>query len=710
MNRPTEEASVLQVGGSKPPQELEVNTKDERVKGHRILVSLCAVYVLLHLLSLNFYPLDAWTQRILHLCGGLALGTFLFSGGVVRTASVKISTASSMLGFLGLLGALGAFGAYFVADINSGNPQELNIFMWLVSISAICTIGGGWLAQATGWRTGWRWGDFAFVALCVVVGFYLLDNLDALQFRAGVFPIVADAVISTIAIALLLEITRRTSGLAMVIIALIFVGYSFIGPWMPGLLQHNGYEYSRLITYLITDNGVLGPVLGVSSTYLILFIVFAALLSASGAGDYFVRLAFALAGHARGGPAKVAVIASGLMGTINGSSAGNVVSTGAFTIPLMKRVGYTPTVSGAIEAAASSGGQILPPIMGAGAFIMADITGIPYTDIILAAAIPGVLYFLSVYFMVDFEAAKNGMKGLPKDQLPDRKVLIKQLYLFAPLVMLIGSLIMGYSVIRAGTISGLSVIAVSWIGLSKMGPTRIYHALAVAAKMVIPLLAICATAGVVVGVIGITGIGLRFSTILLGVAESSQLIALFMTMVICVILGMGMPTTAAYAVAASVVAPGLIQLGIEPLVAHFFVFFFAVMSAITPPVALAAFAGAAISGANSMQTAVQSFKIGIAAFLVPFVFAFSPSLLMQGDTKQIVISAITACVGIYMLTASVQGWFVHKVGFFLRGVLLVASILMIMDGYVFDGIGATLVILLYIIQKKKSHLYLSKGA
>lgn len=276
---------------------------------------------------------------------------------------------------------------------------------------------------------------------------------------------------------------------------------------------------------------------------------------------------------------------------------------------------------------------------------------------------------------------------------------MRQIYLFSPILILIAGLVMGYSVIRAGTLSGLSVIVVSWFGVSAMGPKRIFHALALACKMAIPLIAVCATAGIIVGVISITGVGLRFSTILLSVAESSQLLALGFAMMISVVLGMGMPTTAAYAVAAAVIAPGLTQLGIEPLIAHFFVFFFAVMSAITPPVALAAFAGAAISGANSMQTGVQAFKIGISAFLIPFIFCFNPALLMQGSLVEILLAAVTATVGIYLLSAAVQGWFITRASYVTRALLFMTSILMIMGGWETDLAGAVLTLALFIWKK-----------
>ena len=325
-------------------------------------------------------------------------------------------------------------------------------------------------------------------------------------------------------------------------------------------------------------------------------------------GDYFVNFAFALAGRARGGPAKVAIFASGLMGMINGTSAGNVVATGSLTIPLMKKVGYKPRTAGAIEAAASTGGQIMPPIMGAGAFIMAEVTGIPYQEIAAAAIIPAILYFVSIYFMVDFEAAKLGMRGMREDELPKLRKLVRQVFLFIPIVILIAALFMGYSVIRAGTLATAAAAVVSWLTPFRMGLRSIVKAFEIAGIMSIQIIAVCACAGIIVGVISLTGVGARFSNLLLDLAGVSQLLALFFAMCIAILLGMGMPTTAAYAVAAAVVAPGLVALGIPLLTAHFFVFYFAVVSAITPPVALASYAAAGISGANPMETSVDSFK------------------------------------------------------------------------------------------------------
>jgi TRAP transporter 4TM/12TM fusion protein len=499
---------------------------------------------------------------------------------------------------------------------------------------------------------------------------------------------------------LILELTRRVAGMALVVIAVVFLIYVFAGAHLPGFLQSPPIDWTRFFSQVYTDAGILGPTTAVSSTYIILFIVFAAFLQASKVGDYFVNFAFAVAGRARGGPAKVAIFASGLMGMINGTSAGNVVATGSLTIPLMKKVGYHRKTAGAIEAAASTGGQIMPPIMGAGAFIMAEITGIPYADIALAAVIPAILYFASIYFMVDFEAAKLGMRGMREDELPRFATMVRRVYLFIPIVILIVALFMGYSVIRAGTLAIVSAAVVSWLTPSRMGPREIVKAFELAGVMSIQIIVVCACAGIIVGVISLTGVGARFSNLLLDLAATSQLLALVFAMAIAILLGMGMPTTAAYAVAASVVAPGLVELGIDQLTAHFFVFYFAVVSAITPPVALASYAAAGISGANAMETSVASFKIGIAAFIVPFMFFYNGALLMDGGTVEIARALATAVAGVFLLSAGVQGWFLGgRPVWFLRVALMISALFMIEGGLITDAVGVSIAAATYLIQR-----------
>ncbi|MCF3944365.1 TRAP transporter permease [Oceanobacillus alkalisoli] len=544
--------------------------------------------------------------------------------------------------------------------------------------------------------------DWILIIASIYIGYYIYANLDQLVFRFGVTPTTLDFYVALIGLLLVIEFTRRTSGWTLPILAFVFIAYVFMGPYLPGILNHNGYSLERFVTYVYGLDGVFGVTTDVSSKYIILFIIFGAFLQMSGVGQYFMNVAFSLAGNMRGGPAKVAVISSALMGMINGTSAGNVVATGSLTIPLMKKTGYPSRFAAATEATASSGGQILPPIMGAGAFLMAEITGIKYSEIIIAATIPAILYFISVYFMVDFQALKSNLKGIPRKLLPDRKQILKQAYLFIPVLLLIVLLVMGRSVIMAGTIGIIASFVISLFNKkTRMGLKDILLALELGMKNALQLIAIVACAGIIVGVIALTGVGQRFSSLLLSIADNNMLLALVFAMAIAIILGMGMPTTAAYAVAASAVAPGLINMGLDPLMAHLFVFYFAVISAITPPVALAAFAAAGIAGTDPMKTGVKAFQLGLAAFIVPFMFFFSPELILEGGSAASTVLAIfTAVIGVYILASAVQGWFFRKTAsWYSRVILLAASLLFMISGLFTDLIGLALIIGIILIQK-----------
>jgi TRAP transporter 4TM/12TM fusion protein len=675
--------------------------------------ALCVAYTAFHLFVMNVYPVEQWTYRIMHIAGGLVLGFLLTAPRPWQhdTAETSFLTRFRLEWPIGLLAAALIFGTFALQsygmmvksqDARAVLPDMVaNGFGAALLIGVLLTLAASW-SGSSGKRAWFHWSDILLALAAVTVALYLISNLGIIRMRAGTpLATAGDVYAALTGTLLILELTRRVAGFALVIIAAIFILYCFVGPYMPGFLQHSGYTLDRMITYIYSDNGILGPTTAMSSTYIILFVTFAAFLQASKVGDYFVNFAFAAAGRSRGGPAKVAVFASGLMGMINGTSAGNVVSTGSLTIPLMKRVGYRGQTAAAVEAAASSGGQIMPPIMGAGAFIMAEITGIAYSEIVIAAIIPSALYFASIYLMVDFEALKRGMKGLPKHELPKLAELLRQIYLFTPVIILIYALFMGYSVIRAGTLAMAAAAMVSWLTPNRMGPRAILHALQLAAQMSIQLVAVCACAGIVVGVISLTGVGSRFASILLAVSSHSHLLALFFAMLLAIILGMGMPTTAAYTIAASVIGPGLIQSGIEPLTAHFFIFYFAVMSAITPPVALAAYAGAALAGSNPMKTSVESFRIGLAAFIVPFMFFNAPALLMQGELMDIVHVSITAMVGILMLSSAVSGYCFGTMSPLGRLMLFAGALAMIDGGVISDitGIGFGLIIVLS--QKRK---------
>lgn len=668
-------------------------------------------YSSFHLYSLNIAPMETWSYRIVHVAGALVLGFILYAGA--RFVSSEEGGArhkwTTWLGGVALLPALYALYQTFsfsqmVANGAMRIPPELEALHYGWPLLAATGVGIvlSWFHQRE--RSRFSVPDLVLIVCSIAVAAYFLVVYNStMRMTTGTsFAPVGISFAAVAGTALIMELTRRVAGLALVVIGLVFLVYVFAGPYLPGFLGYPGLSVQRFFSQVYTDAGILGPTTAVSSTYIILFIVFAAFLQASKVGDYFVNFAFAAAGRSRGGPAKVAIFASGLMGMINGTSAGNVVSTGSLTIPLMKKVGYSKKSAGAVEAAASTGGQIMPPIMGAGAFIMAEITGIPYTEIAIAAVIPAILYFASVYFMVDFEAAKLGMRGMREDELPKLRKLIKQVYLFIPIIILIYALFQGYSVIRAGTLATVSAAVVSWLTPNKMGIRAILRALDIASMMSIQIIVVCAAAGVIVGVISLTGVGARFSVLLLDVAEASQLLALIFAMFISILLGMGMPTTAAYAVAASVVAPGLVQLGIEPLTAHFFVFYFAVVSAITPPVALASYAAAGISGANAMETSVASFRIGIAAFIVPFMFFYNSALLMEGDWFTIARALVTATFGVYLLSGGVLGWF-GKISapWLVRIMLIVSALLMIEGGLWTDIAGVALAVISFLLQRQR---------
>jgi TRAP transporter 4TM/12TM fusion protein len=695
-----------------------------------VISALAGLYAAFHMAALNglslsgmtggvvdlpflpSFPLETWNFRIVHVAGALAIGFIMFSAKSFRDGPVTETRYVNHLAIALMIPALIALGAafYFSHQINGGlmwngidKTIKHNEIYWFGIPLLVATVGGvvlTWVDRRE--RHLISMPDLVLAICGFAVAAYLITIYGTLMRNSTGTPF-APIGISLAAISgviLIMELTRRMAGLALVLIAGIFLVYVFAGQHLPGFLNSPAISWQRFFSQVYTDAGILGPTTAVSSTYIILFIIFAAFLQASKVGDYFVNFAFSVAGRARGGPAKVAIFASGLMGMINGTSAGNVVATGSLTIPLMKRVGYHKKTAGAIEAGASTGGQIMPPIMGAGAFIMAEITGIPYSDIAIAAIIPAILYFTSIYFMVDFEAAKLGMRGMRDDEIPDFRSMARQAFLFLPILILIIALFMGYSVIRAGTLATVSAAVVSWLTPYRMGIKSIARAFEIAGHMSIQIIAVCACAGIIVGVISLTGVGARFSNLLLGMAEHSQLIALFFAMCISILLGMGMPTTAAYAVAASVVAPGLVELGIDMLTAHFFVFYFAVVSAITPPVALASYAAAGISGANPMETSVTSFKIGITAFIVPFMFFYNGALLMDGTVIEIGRAMLTAVAGVFLLASGVQGWFMGgRTVWYLRLGLMIAALCLIAGGWMSDVIGVSIAIGIFLIQR-----------
>lgn len=668
------------------------------------LAALCITFTLFHLYVLNVYSLEPLMFRAIHVGWGGAIGFMLYSMTRRRT------------------------------------------------------------------EPGVPWYDWVLVLASAACAVYITVEIDGLLFRAGAQFEPGDVVTGVVGTLLLLEFGRRTSGLALPIICAIFIIYSFVGPWMPGVLEHKGFAVDRFFTYIYSEYGIFGVTTQVSSSYIILFVCFAAFLQVSKVGDYINDLCNALFGWARGGPAKAAVASGVLFGSISGSAVANVVASGMVTIPMMRKVGYDKETAAAIEATSSTGGQITPPVLGAGAFLMAEITGIPYSTIALAAVIPALLFYIACWIHVDLHAIRLGLRGLRRDELPPIKEMLKRIYLFSPIVVLVLALMEGYSPFRAGGLGILMALIVGWLAIrfgdlddgtgSKVNPSikfarellvrvismvviggiallimsyvpgllkgamgdmsgfavgmviilvlaglfgvaKTIEALNLAARDTIQLVAVCGCAGIIVGVVALTGIGGRFSEMILGIAGVNQLLAMFFAALVALILGMGMPTTAAYAIAAAVLAPGLSKIGVEPLVAHMFIFYFAVISAITPPVALASFAAAGMCNGDPWKTSWAALKMGLATFLVPFMFFFSPALLMQGPVAEIIQVTVTGAIGVWFLAGSTEGWFGGKLAMPLRVILFAAAIAVIVPETISDIVGLIVGFGIYFLQRAR---------
>lgn len=536
---------------------------------------------------------------------------------------------------------------------------------------------------------------------------YCITAERGMAYRMGSNPTTADLIAISIILLLLLEGTRRIYGMILPTVAIVFLLYCHFGQYFSGGLGHSGYSWKKTISYMLGYEAVFGSPMNASATMVFLFMVFGAFLTFSGAGPFFIDLAMSLAGSKRGGPAKVAVISSALFGTVSGNSVANVVSTGAFTIPLMKSVGYKPKFAAAVEATASSGGQIMPPILGSAAFIMAELIGAPYSEIMLASIIPALLYFFTVFLMVDIEAAKNNLTGVAKEELPKRKYVLQNLYMLLPLVVLtIVMTVLNQSAIRAASWGILSCIIVYIIKNRKFSLKEILDAMADGAKSACGMICACGTAGIVVGVLNMTGAGIKFASFVVEVANGHRLVALILTMIASLILGMGLPTSASYIICAAVAAPALIDMGLTAIQAHMFVFYFACISAITPPVAMAAYAGATISGSKPMEVGFTACKLGICAFIVPFMFCYAPTLLWKGAAGDIIVTIITALIGATMLSYGLQryaGCFSLPLGIIPACILIASALLMIIPGTVTDliGIAGACVVLIPLFLKKR---------
>lgn len=519
---------------------------------------------------------------------------------------------------------------------------------------------------------------------------YVVVYYGELVLRAGQIT-QADMVVGALGIVMVIEAARRVVGWPIVIVSLTFMAYGFAGPYMPDILAHRGLDIGDMVSHLyFTTEGIFGIPLGVSSTFIFLFILFGAYLEATGLGKFFIDIANAIAGWAAGGPAKVAVLSSGLMGTVSGSSVANVVGTGSFTIPMMKKMGYSKEFAGAVEAAASTGGQLMPPIMGAAAFLMAEFIGVPYFDVVKAAAIPAVLYYTGVWIGVHLEAKKNGLKGIPRNELPKfSELFVERGHLALPLAGIIYLLVAGYSPTRAALAAIVLAIFASFLRKStRMKPMEIVEGLEKGAKGVLGVMIACASAGIIIGVVTKTGVGLKLAGALIDLAGGQLLPAMFFTMITSLILGMGVPTTANYVITSTIAAPALIQMGVPLMAAHLFVFYFGIIADVTPPVALAAYAGAGISGGNPMKTGVNASKLAVAAFVIPYIFVLSPALLMINTTPmELFWALVTSFIGMVGLGAAMIGYFLAPANPLMRLVFFVGGLMLIDPGLYTDIIG-----------------------
>ena len=550
--------------------------------------------------------------------------------------------------------------------------------------------------------------DAILAIATIAVVLYILRDPNALMYRVSKANAnTLDLVFGTIAMILSLEAARRTIGLGLPIIALVFFAYAMWGNYLPGMIASKGYSFRRVISFIFSVEGIYGSPTASSAQYVFLLIIFGAFLGYSGTGEFFMKLA----GHARGGPAKVAVISSGLFGSISGSAVANVMGTGVFTIPLMKKTGYKPHFAGAVEAVASTGGQIMPPVMGSGAFIMAELIGYKYSQIALGALLPAILYYLSILLMVDFEAAKSGLLGVDTSHMDAAKKILKQGWnLLVPLIILIVCLaFFQFTVARSATLAILAtIIACALKKETRMNFKTILDGFETGVIRSVSVICAVASAGVAIGCIMLTGVGAKFAFAVLTLAHNNLFLTLLMSGLAATILGMGLPTVAAYIISASLLASSLVQLGIPIFAAHMFLLYYSILSQITPPVALAAYAAGNIADANPNKVGFTAMRLGVIAFIIPFFFVYGPALLMIGTPLEIIEASITSLIGCFFLAVGLEGWLVEKINIPCRILALGAAFCCIAAGLVTDLIGLGLIVAFLLLHKGTRHKLLRK--
>lgn len=601
---------------------------------------------------------------------GAWLGALLF---VVIVQPLYILPLDQVLPFTLMLVMVGLFLHRPLLKPGSGKPN------WMVLIAGVI--------------------DLLLIAGAVLVGFYIGINFSAIIFRQGAFTH-DDQIIALIGLILTFETVRRSVGWPLTIVCLVFLLYAIFGRHMPGPLINRGYPLPKSAKYLMLSYaGVYGIPLVIMVRYVILFMVFGGLLQISGAADFLVRIAQAIAGRYTGGLGKIAVLASALIGSISGSAAGNVATVGSVTIPAMKEGGYPDRFAAAIEATASTGGQIMPPIMGAAAFLMADYLGIPYIEVATAAVLPAIFYFLSVGFAIDLYARRYGLRGLPRKELPRVLPTLRKGWYFLIIIAIVyGLLIRGLSPTRAAFIGVIAAAALAVV--KRAGVRRTMQTLSMTGESAAILCGVTAGAGIVVGVTQLTGVGAQLASLLVAASLGHLVLLLLLVTVVSLILGMGMPTTVVYVLLAALVGPAIEKMGLHPVTANFFFFYFGVLAAITPPVALASYAAASIAGSSLNETAWTAFRMAFPTFIVPFFFAYNPSLLMEGSAVRIAVHAIIALVGIAFFSISAIGNLNGRIPWWQRGLLFAAGLLLIKPYWLSYAIGFPLGIAIFVVQMR----------
>lgn len=592
----------------------------------------------------------------------------------------------------------------YAGGISNISSMTLRTIHWTV-ISAVAIVS----YPAVKGKETMRWYDYILLAASLFATIYVAVVWPTRTIQVSTNdPLFStlDKVAFLVMTLVILEIARRTTGLALTVTAAIALIYlMFLGPYMPGIFRHRGYSLSRVAPFLLfSSEGVYGSALGTSASFIMLFVLFGDMLEAAGAGKFFIDIAYGIAGRFRGGPAKTAVVSSALMGCVSGSSIANVVTTGTFTIPLMVSSGYKKNSACAIEAVASTGGMIMPPMMGAAAFILAEYVGVSYGEVCWAAILPAVLYYFGLFLCVDKEAAANGLVGQKKEDLPKPLVILKQKgYLLLPLVILIYCLVRSFSPQKTVFWTILILIAISYLRKeSRITPRKACEAMKSAVKGMAPVAAACAAAGLIVGAINLTGVGVNFTSSITRLSGGSPFVALLMTAIAALILGMGLPPVAVYIVVSTVVAPALTQMGFSLFASHLFVFYFGIIGTITPPVALTAYAAAGlIEGASAFKVGVRAFLYGIVAFIVPFVFMYDEAFLLSGTPGHVILAVVTAILALDFISAMLIGYFTTRINWFGRIVCLLVGILLFLPNTYTSLVGIVLAGVMFFLGKKK---------